>query len=151
MPFSPAADSSSTLMLAQRTSPSRTQRYLELVNRRPFHYSRLGGDHRVDHRAGLYAALLRSRVYVRDVELILGVDGPFREFAPSYDRLGPVLDVYTSRDRIPDGADAEGMSFRSALRSIRPGVRIRIDRDHVGHVISLRELTMLRKIAFQLQ
>ena len=138
-------------MLAQRTSPSRTQRYLELVHRRPFHYSRLGGDPRVDHRAGLYAALLRSRVYVRDVELVLGVDGPFREFAPSYDRHGAVLDVFTARDRVPHGVDAEGMSFRSLLRSLRPGVRIRIDRGQVGHVITLQELSMLRRIAPNLQ
>jgi hypothetical protein len=143
----PAADSSSTLMFAQRSSPSKIQRYLELVNRRPRHFSGDRHDHRLDHRAGLYASLLRSRVYVRDVEAILGSDGPYRQFRPTYDQWGAVLDVYTSRDRVEDGQQAEGMSFVSLLRELRPGVRLRIDRHHVGHVISRRELSLLRQVA----
>ena len=98
-----AADSCASALGLLLTPTSTVQRHLAAAARDP------------ESLPTLYGALLTGKIYAKDFEVILGVDGPSVDFRPRTTACGPALVVFTSRDRFEHGQ----LSFDYRLR---PGV-----------------------------
>ena len=134
----PAADSSASALRSLFT-PSTTVQY---------HLADAAYDRRA--KPALYGALLTGKVYARDFEVILGVDGPLVEFLPTDTEWGESLVLFTSRDRFQrdmSSMDGEAMPFVYVLELLPKGVGLLIDPDNEGFFISPDDIEMLRRIA----
>ena len=134
----PAADSSASALRSLFT-PSTTVQY---------HLADAAYDRR--NKPALYGALLTGKVYTRDFEVILGVDGPLVEFLPTKTEWGDSLVLFTSRDRFqPDmsAMDGDAMPFVYVLELLPQGIGLLLDPDHEGFFISPEDIEMLRRIA----
>lgn len=79
-----------------------------------------------------HEALLGSKVYVVDCELVLGEHGPYVEVQPRAEGGRWVLRLYSSRRHLPaavDPFDATSMSFAAVLRATGAGVEVLLDPD----------------------
>jgi len=103
---------------------------------------------RVDARfiPSLYGALLHGEVYVTDCEMVLGEQGPYVELWPGTDCQGRMLAVYPSMARVPEGQEAEAVSFVAVLDALSPGVAVVLDPGGpLQHRIDAIDLELLRR------
>lgn len=101
------------------------------------------------HADWLFGALLVSKVYVTDYEILLGHYGPFIELSPHDEDGTRTLPVFTSRVHVPtsDAADVEMMPFAELLRSLDPDTELCLNpHGPRRHRITVAELDMLRRI-----
>ncbi|MCA9649210.1 MAG: hypothetical protein H6712_13940 [Myxococcales bacterium] len=111
------------------------------------HLQRARHDDRYSH--WLFGALLVSKVYVTDYEILLGHYGPFIELTPRETADGPTLTIFTSRMRIPAEAsdDAEVMPFSELLRSLPASAALELNPGGPCSArVSADEVDMLRRI-----
>jgi hypothetical protein len=95
----------------------------------------------------LYGALLTGKVYAKDLDVILGVDGPCVEFAPRPTACGPALALFTSRDRLGSTSRSDGLPFQFLLDLLPDGVGLLIDPDHEAFVVCPADVAMLKRIS----
>lgn len=97
----------------------------------------------------LFGALLVSKAFITEYELILGHHGPFLELCPR-DRDGtPTLGVFTSHAHVPatEAMDAEVMAFAELLRALPPGSALCLNPGGSRqYSIAADEVDMLRRI-----
>jgi hypothetical protein len=134
----PAADSSSSALRSLFT-PSTTVQY---------HLGQAAHDR--SNTPALYGALLTGKVFTRDFEVILGVEGPLVEFLPTRTDRGESLVLFTSRNRFQrdmNRMDGEAMPFVYVLELLPHGVGLLLDPEHEAFFISPEDIEMLRRIA----
>ncbi len=102
------------------------------------------------YRHWLLGALLAGKVFVTDYEIVLDEPGPYLELCPDAGPRGPVLAVYTSRNRVPAGVpvmDAQAMPFAYLLGVLdcHASMIINPGEPH-AHQLSCAELELLRRV-----
>lgn len=130
-----AADSCASALGLLLTPTGTVQRHLAAAARDP------------ESLPTLYGALLTGKIYAKDFEVILGVDGPSVDFRSRATTCGPALVVFTSRDRFEHGTrHAEAMPFVYLLELLPDGVGLLVDPEHEAFVASPDDVAMLKRI-----
>ena len=132
----PAASDSTATALGVILTPSSTlQRRLALA-----------ADDR-EATIALYGALITGKVYASDVEILLGVNGPFVEFISHPTASGPALVLFSSRSRfLPHTRRIELLPFADLLELLPSGVALVLDPGHEAFVIPPEDVAMLKTI-----